>query len=172
MADGSVKSGFRFAGFKVDAFEYQMLRNVAVLTLAQPLDLDAADFKFRMRQPIHIEKDRMYLIGIECAMSVFPEGADVSNREEAIVSVTCGIVGAFEVTGTAFTPDLEEKLVKFQLPTILLPYMRGTITNFLNNAGFALTPLPLFNIQEVAKQTLENMQIQRVSATPVGPSAD
>ncbi|MDQ7031324.1 MAG: protein-export chaperone SecB [Desulfonauticus sp.] len=56
--------------------------------------------------------------------------------------------------------EVEEKLVKYQIPALLFPYLRGTITSFLSNAGFASVILPLINIYALAKDYLSDMDIE------------
>lgn len=50
-----------------------------------------------------------------------------------------------------FTKDVEEKIIKYQCPTILFPYIRAAISFTLSSAGFSTIVLPVINVNAAAK---------------------
>ena len=57
------------------------------------------------------------------------------------------------------TKDVEKNIITLQFPSILLPYLRSTLTSILANAGFGSVVLPLINLVEVAKGAQKELEI-------------
>ncbi len=80
-----------------------------------------------------------------------------------------GISGYFKVVGESLAVDTEKNLVRIQIPAVLFPFLRSAISALTINAGFPGVIIPLTNVQEIAKQAGEKIQIQEAAA-PVPPA--
>jgi preprotein translocase subunit SecB len=78
---------------------------------------------------------------------------DAGKRQ--ILNGEFGIAGVFSAE-SGMDKHLEENMVRFNIPAILMPYIRSAITSILAQAGFGTIVLPLINVYEIAK----NMSIQ------------
>ncbi len=152
--DSSVVSTFKFHSYKIDEFRFSIEKKIELLAFQGCYNQDSWDPEISIRQPTYFEGFKYYLSGVGCKLSLRPNkiaGAPILAVAEASIS------GIFS-TENRFTPDDEEALVKYQMPAILFPYLRSTITSFFANAGFGSFIFPLINMQEVARQTLKDMK--------------
>jgi preprotein translocase subunit SecB len=87
-----------------------------------------------------------------------------NTKKEVVPLIKCevSIVGMFSAEQGRFSKDIEDKLVKIQIPAILMPYVRATITSLLAHAGFGSVIFPLINIHEVARQAVAAADIQLI----------
>lgn len=78
--------------------------------------------------------------------------------------------GYFKVAEGPLDPELEKNLVRIQIPAILFPFVRSAISSLTINAGFPGVILPLINVQEIAKEAGDKIQIQEAE-TPGAATA-
>jgi len=144
-------SSFQFRSYKVDKIDFDLHKSVNALEFQQAVNLE---IKVAIRRPIFFEEIKNYVVGIDLDLDV-NEGA----TKNQIAKLQIGIAGVFFVT-EKFSGEIEENLVKHQAPTLLFSYLRSTVTNILINAGFPAIILPLINIHEVAKTSLNGIDIE------------
>jgi preprotein translocase subunit SecB len=161
--DGSVVSSFKFISYKVDDFEFHMEKNFALLDNMDSLNPSMWDFNVMVRTPMFFQGRNQYLSGVKCLVSLKP---DPDRNEFRPLELSATISGLFETEGR-FSEDTEMALVKMQMPTILLPYLRGTITSFLANAGFGSVILPLINMVKLADNALRDISVNVIASQPV-----
>ncbi len=153
MADSSIKSAFQMLSFKMDKIDFSVTPTLGVLSMNLGAELGENDFKISFRNPFRYTEDNknLYVTGLMISLSI-------KNKDKNEIAN-----GVFTITGLFSAENfedksIEEKLAKFQAPTILLPYIRSCITSTLANAGFGSIVLPLINMNAVA-QTVE-LQIE------------
>lgn len=154
---GGVTSSFIFESYKIDRFEFKTKDAVGVLAGLIGIPPEDWQFSLAFRQPIYFEDQKIYIGGIEVEMRV----PDQDEKEEELVTLSAGIAGLFKSSEGVFPEEIEQKLVKVQIPTILLPYLRSSVMSFLANAGFGSVVLPLINIAQMAKDTLGKIEVLR-----------
>jgi preprotein translocase subunit SecB len=86
-------------------------------------------------------------------------GGEITD-EDRLLFVEGGIAGLFTVDKGKFDKGTEKGLVRIQIPALLLPYLRGTITSLLANAGYGTVILPLINIHALAEEQLQGTEIK------------
>jgi len=119
------------------------------------------ELKLGIRQPAFYKASKTYVGGLDCGLFLYPQTLDQEQRtsEKALISIEAGISGVFTVMDERFEEPLEQQLVRVQIPALLFPYLRGTITLLLANAGFGSVIMPLINVNELAKETLKDKEI-------------
>lgn len=152
----SVISPFQFISYKVDKVSLAMRQDVSILASLANLPPNSWKIQIHLRTPAYIKKQNIYVGGLDVVLSLFPTDM---KAEEPLVKVEAGIVGAFYVEKGRLSTEVEEHLVFIQIPAILLPYLRSTITGLLANSGFGTVIFPLINIHAYAKESLKNQQI-------------
>lgn len=163
MADSGVTSEFQFKSFKVDKFVFTSQPKVNLLARVEGFRAEEWEFKYRFRNPMYFQKLKAYVGGLDVLVSIpdpdkGPE--DVADPvESALVSLDTGIGGVFTVSGR-FDKETEEVLAKVQIPALLLPYLRGTITSFLANSGYGTVIFPLINIHAAAANALRDVEVK------------
>jgi preprotein translocase subunit SecB len=131
------------------------------------------DYEIGIRQPAYVKEKKYYACGLDCKVFLFPNKIEEVKKkaEDALLYIETGIAGIFSAVNenkdgqeqlTRFNSDLESKLVRIQMPAILMPYLRGAITSFLANAGFGAVLFPLINVQELADKTLKDIEIKEI----------
>lgn len=128
-----------------------MMQNLDVLQFNGALNPSAWNFNITVPTPSYYAKRNIYIGSISCECQAKVE-------DNIIFSLTANISGAFSSDGR-LEKTAEENLIKYQVPAILLPYLRGTITTFISNAGFGSVVIPLVNMNEVAKSYLKDKSI-------------
>lgn len=111
---------------------------------------------------MYFQKLNVYIGGLEVLVTIpdpdkNPEEA-TDPAESALVSLDTGIGGVFTVK-KRLDENMEEGLAKIQIPALLLPYLRGTITSFLANSGYGTVIFPLINIHAAAKDALKDVEV-------------
>lgn len=164
MGESSVTSEFQFKSFKVDRFLFTSQPKVNLLARVDGFRPDEWDIKFRFRNPMYFQKLKAYVGGLDILVFVRDpekesEEGEAVSEETALVSLDTGIGGVFTVSGR-FDKNTEESLAKVQIPALLLPYLRGTITSFLANAGFGTLIFPLINIHAAAADALKSVEVK------------
>ena len=162
MADSSIKSGFRFEGYKVDSMSLVSSPNLGLLGFMGGLPSDAWSMEISFRNPLFFEEANVYVGGMDVELTGSTEdGSSDEDKKIELVKIKIGIAGMFSVDEAGrFDKQTEAVLVKVQLPALLLPYLRGTVTSVLANAGFGSVILPLVNIHEMAKQSMQNVEVE------------
>lgn len=153
-------SEFQFKSYKIDRFRYQMTPYLQLLEINETFDQNLWELEIGVRQPLFSKGQKAYIGGLDIRLSLeLPDDQDKEKKIE-ILQLEAGIAGLFVVKEGKFEKETEEKLVKYQIPALLLPYLRGTITSFLSNAGFASVILPLINIHALAEKQLKDIDIE------------
>ncbi|WP_415713295.1 protein-export chaperone SecB [Maridesulfovibrio sp.] len=159
MGNGSIKSGFQFKAYKIDTFNFELAPHLNLLAL-QEIDPDLWKISIGIRQTSFHNTDDVYLGGLDLRLHMYEDEQNkISSDSTPIISLEAGIAGIFQVEDR-LEEKLEKNLAKLQIPSILLPYLRSSITSFLANAGFGCALLPLINIYELSKK--EDYEIQIV----------
>ena len=79
---------------------------------------------------------------------------DNTNKETELISLDCSIVGLFrivDIQGYEKQKEIYDNLIKYQIPTILLSFLRATVISFFANAGYGSFFFPLINMYQIAK---------------------
>lgn len=141
-----MKSALQFQNYKIDVIELHSLPRLDVLISKEKND--DAEFQFSIKKPIYYKKIKSFVIGLELLTKVYNK-----NKEE-ILTCKLGISGFFSLEDeNELNKELMEKIVKTNLPAIMLPYLRSTLTVILANAGFGTIILPLINLNKAIQDS-------------------
>ncbi|MCL2833128.1 MAG: protein-export chaperone SecB [Treponema sp.] len=147
MAESGITAEFEFVSFKIDSISMKMGNEISSLINTNPIKQDCIKLAIKLRNTEKfIINDKVTLIG--GLMTIIKITNDVNGS--IILDGQFGISGIFVSKNTVDKSD-EEKFAKFNLPALLMPYLRATMTNILSNAGFGTILFPLVNIYEAAK---------------------
>jgi preprotein translocase subunit SecB len=153
MANGSVDSQFQFLSYKIDKIQMEMANKIEILMNGSPLLSENINLAIRIRNPskYKINNAIHYLGGVDIRVDItLPDKTNILTGE-------FGITGVFKMIEEP-EENTEEKIVKINIPAILMPYLRATMTNILSNAGFGTVLFPLINMYELAeKSTIQIM---------------
>lgn len=168
MGDGGVASAFRFDSYKIDRISYESIPNLNFLGLMGTLDPKGWKFDISFREPLYFKYQKKYVGAIDVTIA-YPVPPDAYSTEGAaqgmpqvgqansgvpepnIVRMEIGIAGIFSVEEGRFEKEIEENLVKIQIPMLLLPYLRGAATSIFAHSGIGSVIFPLINLHELAK---------------------
>jgi preprotein translocase subunit SecB len=95
----------------------------------------------------------------------------LSSENENVLTGEFGITGVFTTDGNV-DKITEEKMVKINMPALLMPYLRAAMTNILSNAGFGTMLFPLVNVYEIAKTQNLSIIDHSENALPPSPQLD
>ncbi len=158
-----MKSAFKFETYKIDVLVFEIKRIIGLLGFAGYIDPNLWKLNITIREPLFSQGQKKYIGGIDTGLYLFPPEIKTEDKNEALIKVDIGIVGVFSsVEEGGFNKETIENLVKVQIPAILFPYVRSTITSLLANAGFGSVILPLINMQELAKQAVGEVSIKTI----------
>ena len=145
MGISSIKSIFQLETYKMDNIKFSVDQSLNVLAQGSGIFLNENDFSLALRNPFRFKDDKktFYVSGVRITLKLR------NKKEEEIANGSFEISGLFSAKGFKDL-QIEEKLAKYQAPTILLPYIRACITSVLANAGFGSIILPLINMNIVA----------------------
>lgn len=171
MAVGSITSAFSFKGYKVDKFSLEAKPNLYLLGCMDTVPSSEWKMNISIRKPSYFVKAKAYVGGLDIALVMTVEkerendsdeitSGNENNDNNVLLKVHAGIAGLFSVENGKFPKETEDKLVKIQIPALLLPYLRGAVTSLLANAGFGSVLLPLFNIHALAEEVMKNIDVQ------------
>jgi len=150
-----MKSAFRFMSYKVDSLELKIRNSLGML---QKVYFDEKwGIEFGLRIPQYWTNAKVYIAGLECKMTYPPLEGDPDGGNA--VEISGGAMGMFEVEEGRFAPEVEKDIVTKHLPTLVMPYLRSTLTSVLANSGIGIHVFPLVNLHEVAAETLKNQDI-------------
>ena len=144
MADGGVISAFRFESFKVDRVKLDAKQHLETLSLDY-FPKESWRIKLNLRVPAFFTLQNIYVGGLDIVAFLLNENGikEVEEKntltpsdENVLVRVEAGIAGVFSVENGKLEKEIESSLVKVQIPALLLPYIRGTMTSLVANAGF------------------------------------
>lgn len=159
---GSLVSSFKFESYKIDELVLRTKDDLNVLGRKEDIPQEEWAFSLAFRKPQFFKRYNIYVGGLELTLEL-PDSRDASTP---LVHVHGGIAGIFKSSEGAFPPEVEERIVKHQIPAILMPYLRASIMTLLATAGFGTTMLPLINIQEAAQASLKEIEILVVDDDP------
>jgi len=151
-----IKSAFEFESYKIDSLHLEMKRVLGVLEFRGNIDQKTLLLDISFREPLYIKRQKKYVGGLVIKLTVAPPvkngQGDQPKEENIILRIDLSISGLFRTEQGQFDPKTEQNLVTQQIPAILFPYVRATLSSLLANAGFGSVVLPLINIHEVAKK--------------------
>lgn len=149
-----MKSFIQFLGYKIDSIRLNIPTT--------PSYIEKDNFKNELRLDISVKKPKfrkstnVYYGGIDIRLS----GNIDENISNPDFHLSLSIVGAFILTGTIKAEQLQN-IIKKQIPTLLFPYVRATITSTLSNAGFGSVILPIINMHKVV-ESIPDFEIEEI----------
>jgi preprotein translocase subunit SecB len=148
MSRGGVDSQFQFLSYKIDKIQMKMANKIEILMNNDPITPENINLAVRIRDPgkYTINNDIHYLGGIDVKIDI------ISSGTIKILTGEFGIMGVFK-TIEKLEKSTEERMVKINIPAILMPYLRATMTNILSGAGFGTVLFPLINMYELAEKS-------------------
>ncbi len=155
---GSIKANVQFVSFKMDKIEFSATQTLEALATQDLSDFET-EYSFAFRNALRFigQPQILYVTGLQVGVTVKSKKSGNEMGKGSFI-----ITGLFSSDGV-MDKKLEEKIIKYQCPAILLPYLRATIATVLSNAGFGTTPMPLINVNEAAKSanvTIEERQLK------------
>ncbi len=161
---GGIESTFHFESYKIDSLHLEMKRTLGMLEFRGNIDPKTLRLDVSFREPLYMKSQKKYLGGLVIKLTValpIQNGqGDQPKEENIILKIDLSILGLFRAEQGQFDPKIEQNLVTLQIPAILFPYVRATLSSLLANAGLGSVILPLINIHEVAKKA--NLKIKEV----------
>ena len=161
---GSITSTFRFESYKIDHIAFEMKKIIPLLETTGNIDPKAWRFSINLAKPLYSKSHKKYISALRAELKLMPNSNNTDRQKEekieplAMCEVT--ISGLFSVEEGRLDKKIEMNILKLQLPSLLLPYVRSAITSILANAGFGSVVLPLVNMQEIAKNAEHELDIQ------------
>ena len=147
MAESSVAAEFDFVSYKIDYVSFKMGNEISSLLNTSPIKPEFINLSIKIRNPekFIIDEKTSYIGGLITQVIILNE-ADGNTMVEG----QFGISGLF-TSNDSVDKQAEETFAKINLPALLMPYLRATMTSILSNAGFGTMLFPLVNIYELAK---------------------
>lgn len=158
MEKGSIKSDFRFEGYKIDRISFDTIPSVNFLGITASLPSQGWRSEIGIRQPVFFKSTKQYVGGLDIILN-YPNPEKQGDKAIAVINpnidnlvrLAVGIAGVFTVEEGRFEKTIEEDLIKFQIPALLFAYLRSAVTSILAHAGLGSVLFPLINIYELAK---------------------
>jgi len=158
-----MNSAFKFESYKIDTLVFEIKRIYGLLEFSGVFDPTAWKLNISVREPIFVQSQKKYIGGVDTGLYLFPPDVQTEDKNEALIRLDIGIAGIFSaVEEGGFDKETLERLVKVQIPAILFPYVRATITSLFANAGFGSVILPLINMTELARQAVGEVVIKTI----------
>ena len=154
MGQGSINSDFQFYSYRVKRFNFYTDPSL------EPSSELHWNFNFKVSNPAYSRGQKIYICGVAVKGSTSKEQEQKGIVEQGALNFEAEIAGIFKVEKQIPSKKLEEQLVKIQGPSLLLPYLRATITSYFANAGFGPFMLPLINIHKLAEDSLKDVEIK------------
>ena len=151
---GSVVSPLAFLSYKIDNVTLETKTTLGVLT-KEFSSKDNWKCSVAFRKPMYLEQENIYIGGMNARFTC-------GEKDSLDVKIEAGISGAFRLEAGILPQETEEKLVKYQLPALLFPYLRATITSLAANAGLGSIIFPVINIHELAKEHLKDLTLEKI----------
>lgn len=155
----SVESSFHFESYKIDEFQLETDDSLSFLFNKKLVSSEDWQFRIGFRRPSYFEKKGVYVVGLSVDMRLTDNSPSTTKN---LARIHVAIAGVFRCEKGQLPAATEEKLVKYQAPFILLPYLRGAITSFFANAGYGSIVLPLINMNALAENELGDTSIDYV----------
>ncbi|MBI9094310.1 MAG: protein-export chaperone SecB [Sphaerochaeta sp.] len=147
---GDGKASLQMLSYKVDKVRLDVVPKVNILIHSTDI-IDSEQFKYSIsvREPRKIKEEgsTIYIGGVNVTVDL----VNKDDSKENIAHGEFGITGLFLKHGTDLTTVQEEAIVKYNIPSILLSYLRSVITSLFANAGLGLVIFPLINMKEVVE---------------------
>ncbi|GAB1401105.1 hypothetical protein MASR1M68_00160 [Elusimicrobiota bacterium] len=161
--DSGIISNFQFLGYKVDSFKVKN-KNKVMNILNYFKGNENWMSSISVRQPTLYKTDLLFLGGIRLVLALHEDTIEAKDRsiDNALISLDCSIVGLFKIIDIK---DFEnnkkvyEDLGKYQIPAILSPYLRATVTSYFANAGYGSFMFPLINFTQIAHDDNVKLEI-------------
>jgi preprotein translocase subunit SecB len=147
MAEGSITAEFDFVSYKIDSISMRMESDISYLMNTGPIKPECIKLSIKLRntEKFIIDGKVTYVGGLMTQIRITNEANGSMMLEGQF-----GISGMFTSKNTV-DDQTEEKFAKVNLPALLMPYLRATMTNILSNTGFGTMLFPLVNVYELAK---------------------
>jgi preprotein translocase subunit SecB len=160
MADNGGIASFQFITYKIDTINFQIAKNTGTLlmnSLTVPSQLDF-EVGFRQVGKYLLNNTIHHIGGLNTKIKI------LNSSKTQILDGDFGISGLFRPIN--MDNELEERIVRYNIPAILMPYLRSAITTIVSQAGFGTVVLPLINVYEIAKKNqIEILDFTRSSAS-------
>ena len=147
MAESRITAGFDFVSYKIDSISMKMGNEISFLMDTGPIQPDCIKLSIKLRdtEKFIINEKVTYIGGLMTLVRI-------TNGKDGPIMLEgqFGISGMFTAENLADN-QVEETFAKVNLPALLMPYLRATMTNILSNAGFGTMLFPLVNVYELAK---------------------
>ncbi len=160
MAKSSIVSNFQFKSYKIDNSKFSVQKDINLLLFNKTLLPEMLLTNISIRRPLFNKKQNMYIGGLDTGIRIEEIKKGNGDKEiNRLLTLEVGIAGAFFTNGK-FEDEIEKNLVRIQIPALLFPYVRATISSIFSNAGFGAVVLPLINIQEMAKELTKDFKVK------------
>ena len=146
MSDSRVEASIQLESYKIDHADFNVVPNMAVLRQKTHSDCVAAfDLAFRDAHRFFNEQGHyIYITGLKAGIKI-----DSTLLQKTIAEGEFCITGSFLQQGE-LDKETEERLIKYQAPAILMPYLRAAMSFIVTSAGFSTIIFPLVNINAAA----------------------
>lgn len=145
----SVVADFQMLGYKVDKINFSVQPIVANIQDNDLIDRSRFKLQIRIRNPQRFCDTKgsiVYVGGLDMKIKLLSS----SNKRKVIASGNFGIAGSFVKNNKAMPSNQEKYMVLKTIPSVLLGYLRSTITSVFATAGFGSVLIPLLNINAIA----------------------
>lgn len=147
----SVTADFQFLSYKIDTIKFSVENSLGILQSKETISADQFQLGIKIRTPntfVYPNGESEYVGGLDIRVGLLSK----ENETHEIASGEFGIAGMFKKVGI-LDKEIEEHMVKETIPSILLGYLRSTISSTFANAGFGSVIIPLININKLVKQS-------------------
>lgn len=145
MDNGSVKSHIQLVSYKITKISLDVVQNIGMIAQAQHTNCGCEfEFSFRDASRFHKEDVDNYITGLRINLTV------IDKHNKAKIATGEFIITGVFIASKGLGKTTEENLIKYQMPAILLPYLRATIMFVLSSSGFPSIVLPLINVNSLA----------------------
>lgn len=155
-----MKSEFQFLSYKVNSVDFKVHKSFNLLNSLQNLNPEKFNINLKFAEPNFFKKAGLYIGGLKLKFEY--HDVDIIKIDSPLIYCEIEISGLFRGSEGRLESSAEENLVKYQIPTLLLPYVRSTITSLFANAGFGTFIFPLINVQAVAKSLGPELKIKTI----------
>lgn len=147
MSDSSVEAGIQLESYKIDRMNFNVVPEVPILRQKTHNDCVVAfDLAFRDVYRFFNEQGQyIYITGLKTRIKI-----DSNSLKKTIAEGEFCITGSFLQQGV-LDKETEERLIKYQAPAILMPYLRAAMSFVITGAGFSTIIFPLVNINAAAR---------------------
>jgi preprotein translocase subunit SecB len=145
MADNSSIASFQFITYKIDTVAFEAAKNTGTLLMNSISGSNQMNFEIGVRQAgkYLFNSTVHYIGGLNTKIQI------LDSSKTQILNGNFGISGLFRPIN--MDEETEKNMVRYNIPAILMPYLRSAITTIVSQAGFGTVVLPLINFYEIAK---------------------